>query len=173
MKTISKPVEGEHSPYFSRYIDLVPDDGLLLQHVRDNAAVIQDHVRGLPHDQLTTPHAEGEWTVQEILSHLIDTERIFSYRALRIARNDATPLPGFEQNDYIPYTGANSRSLDDLLEEYTAVRAASLTLFNSLDEAAWGRIGSASNNPLSVRAAAYIIAGHELHHLKSIQENYG
>jgi hypothetical protein len=173
MKTISKPLEGEHSPYYNRYIDLVPNDGLMLQHLRDNLVMILDHVRGLPEDKLTTPHAPDEWTVQDILAHLTDTERIFSYRALRIARNDTTSLPGFEQNDFAPYTGANSRSLDSMLEEYSSVRAASLTLFNSFDDAAWVRVGRASDTPMSVRAAAYIIAGHELYHLKSIKENYG
>jgi hypothetical protein len=111
--------------------------------------------------------------VQEVLSHMLDTERIFAYRALRIARKDYTDLPGFEQDDYVPYSGANNRSLDAMLDEFGAVRAASLTLFSSFEDAAWERVGSASKNPLSVRAAGYIIAGHALYHLHSLKENYG
>ncbi len=173
MKTISKPLEGEHSAYFSRYIDLVPNDGLVLQQLKTNLEAIKSLVISLPVTKLSIPHAAGEWTVQEILCHVIDTERIFTYRALRIARNDSTALPGFEQNDFVPYSRANERSIDDILEEYTAVRASSIALFNSFDDAAWVRVGTASDNPLSVRAAAYIVVGHELHHLESIKENYG
>lgn len=173
MKTISKPQPGQYAPYMIAYIDTVPNDGLLLQHLRDDQTLITDHLRALPESMLATPHAPGEWTVKEILSHIIDTERIFAYRALRIARHDFTELPGFEQDDYMPYTGANNRSLDDMLEEYASVRAATLTLLHSFDDAAWERIGSASKNALSVRAAGYIIAGHELYHLNSIKENYG
>jgi len=173
MKTISKPQEGEHSPYFSRYIDLVPDDGRVMQSLKDNLEVVKNHIHSLPEAKLTTPHAPGEWTVQEILGHVIDTERIFTYRALWCARNNTTPLPGFEQNEFVPYSRANERSIDEILDEYTAVRASSIALFNSFDEVALTRKGTASNNPLTPRAVVYILAGHELHHLKSIQENYG
>lgn len=173
MKTIPKPQPGEYAAYTMDYIKLVPDDGLLLRHLKEDEAVIKAYLRGLPPEKVATPHAPGEWTVKEILGHITDSERIFGYRALRIARNDATDLPGFDQNDYVPYSGANSRSLDSMLEEYASVRAATLSLFNSFDDAAWARLGSASNNPLSVRAAAYIIAGHELYHLNSIKTNYG
>lgn len=173
MKTIQKPVPGEYAPYTIAYMDTVPNDGLLFQHLEESGAVIADYLRSLPQDKLTTPHAADEWTVQEVLSHVIDTERIFAYRALRIARKDYTDLPGFEQADYVPYSGANSRGLDDMLEEFSTVRAATLTLLNSFNDAAWERVGSASKNPLSVRAAAYIIAGHALYHLSSIKENYG
>jgi hypothetical protein len=103
---------------------------------------------------------------------MIDVERIYSYRALRFARNDATALPGFEQDDYVPNSGANNRPIDDLLNEFSAVRNATIPLFASLDESAFARAGVASGDLMSVRAAAYIIAGHELHHRNSIRENY-
>jgi hypothetical protein len=173
MKTIHKPVPGEYAPYTIAYMDTVPNDGLLLNHLKDSESVISDYLRSLPQEKLTTPHAPGEWTVQEVLAHMIDTERIFAYRALRIARKDYTDLPGFEQDDYVPYSGANNRNLDDMLEEFSAVRAATLTLLNSFDDAAWERVGSASKHALSVRAAGYIIAGHALYHLNSMKENYG
>jgi hypothetical protein len=173
MKTIQKPQPGESAPYTEAYIALVPDDGRVLHHLQDNSQTVKNFVRALPAAKLTTPHAVSEWTVQEVLGHIMDTERIFGYRALRIARNDMTELPGFEQNDYVPYSGANARTLEDIFAEYNALRAATLTLFSSFDDAAWERAGRASSYPLTVRAAAYIIAGHELYHLRSMKENYG
>ncbi|MEO8612382.1 MAG: DinB family protein [Chloroflexota bacterium] len=173
MKNISKPGPGESAPYTLDYIQMVPDGGRVLQHLQDNSQTIKNYLRSLPAAKLTTPHKEGEWTVQEVLGHVIDTERVFGYRALRIARNDKTDLPGFEQADYVPYAGANARSLEDLLAEYTTLRAATMTLFNSFDDAAWERSGTASGYTLTVRAAVYIVAGHELYHLRSIKENYG
>jgi hypothetical protein len=173
VKNISKPQPGESAPYTADYIACVPDDDQVLQHLVDDQAALKDYLTSLPAAKLTTPHKAGEWTVQEVLGHIIDTERIFSYRALRIARNDQTELPGFEQADYVPYSGANARTLDDLLAEFASVRAASLSLFNSFDDAAWERAGRASGHPLTVRAAVYIVAGHARYHLRSIQENYG
>jgi hypothetical protein len=109
----------------------------------------------------------------DVLQHVIDNERVFAYRMLRIARGDQTPLPGYEQDDYAAAADASARTLDDLLTEYRAVRAASIALLRGLDEAVLQRCGIISGGPLSVRAAAYVIAGHELYHLRSILENYG
>ena len=117
-------------------------------------------------------HAAGEWTIKEILVHIIDDERIYCYRALRFTRNDITELPGFEQDDYVPYSGANGRELEAILEELVTVRKATLSFFQSLDDGALTRKGIGSGNIMSVRAAAYHIAGHELHHVNSIKENY-
>jgi len=171
-KKIQKPTAGEHAPYMSAYIDLLPDDGLVLVHLRDNLPKVKDLLLTQSEARLSRPCAAGEWTMKEILSHISDTERVFAYRALRIARNDPTPLPGFDQDTYACSSGANARSIEDLFEEFTAVRLATLALFHSLDEQAWQRAGTASEYPLSVRAAAYIIAGHELHHLASIRQHY-
>lgn len=172
MKRISKPEEGEYAPYAIMYIKLLPDDGLVLKHLADNLPHTLELVRSLPPNKLDVPCAEGEWTVKEILAHMIDVERIYSYRALRFARNDATALPGFEQDDYVLNSGANNRPINDLLDEFSAVRNATIPLFASLDESAFARAGVASGDLMSVRAAAYIIAGHELHHRNSIRENY-
>ena len=117
-------------------------------------------------------YAENKWTIKEILVHIMDDERIFMYRALRIARNDKTPLPGFEQDDYVPYSRANERSLANIFREYKTVRNATLSLFNSLSKEDLMRVGTANNHHVNVRALAYHIAGHELHHLNIIKERY-
>ena len=171
MKIIPKPEVGEYAPYTIIYIDLLPDDGLILQHLQDNLDKTVRFIRSLPEEKLTSQHAAGEWTVKEILVHIIDDERIYGYRALRFARNDATELPGFEQDEYVPYSGANDRDLAGIIEEFTAVRQATITLFKNFDDAALSRTGIGSGNVMSVRAAAYHIAGHELHHLNSIKEH--
>lgn len=172
MRIIPKPFEGEYPPYAIMYIKLLPDDGRILDHLQTNLQQVKDLVYSLPSNRLDTPHAEGEWTVKEILVHIIDDERIYAYRALRFARNDATELPGFEQDDYTPYTDANNRTLDDIFEEYAAVRQATITLFKYLPEEAFMRSGLADGKRTTVRAYAYHIAGHELHHLDSIKEHY-
>ena len=172
MKVIQKPNEGEYAPYAKIYVDLVPDDGLVLTHLQDNLKTVQTLVLSLPSEKLASRWAEGEWTIKEILVHIMDTERIFCYRALRFARNDDTELPGFEQDDYVPYTQANKRKIADILEEYSAVRQATITFFNSFVEETLTRAGIVSGQRVSVRALASMIAGHELHHLDSIKENY-
>jgi hypothetical protein len=172
MKLILKPEEGEYAPYASMYLSLLPDDGSVLNCLNENLNSAQIFLLSSPTEKLIYRWAEGEWTIKEILIHIMDTERIFGYRALRFARNDTTELAGFEQNDYVLCSGANERKIEDILAEYGAVRQATLTLFNSLDDKALARSGMANGKRMSVRAAAYMIAGHELHHLKSIKENY-
>ena len=172
MKLIPKPTAGEYAPYTIMYIDLLPDDGLILKHLQDNLENTIRFIRSLPEEKLTYRFAEGEWTIKEILVHIIDDERIYCYRALRFARNDTTELPGFEQDEYVPYSGANDREIEEVVEEFTSVRKATITLFKSFGEEALKRTGVGSGNIMSVRAAAYHIAGHELHHVNSITENY-
>ena len=116
--------------------------------------------------------APGKWSVKEVLGHVIDSEPVFSYRALRIARNDRTPMEGFEQDDYVKYGPFSQCSLAALVEEFKSVRLATVSLFRGLDEAAWVRSGVANKSEVSVRAIAYIIAGHELHHKKILQQKY-
>lgn len=173
MLHIPMPEVGEYAPYTIDYIKLVPDDRGVLRHLENNYQRVRDYVESLSGEKLTTPHAQGEWTVQDILVHVIDSERVFAYRALRVARGDTTELPGFEQNDYVPTANANQRQLSSILDEYHAVRQASLTLFNSLDETLMTNATITSGNRTSLRALIYIIAGHELHHLDSMKENYG
>jgi uncharacterized damage-inducible protein DinB len=172
MKKIEKPGEGEYAPYAIMYIGLLPDDGLILRHLKDNLKATTNFILSLPAEKLTYRYAEGKWTVKEILAHIVDDERIYAYRALRFARNDKTELPGFEQDDYARFSGANEREIARILKEFDTVRKATISLFDSFDSKALLRAGTANSNVMSVRAAAYHIAGHELHHIKLIKERY-
>jgi len=172
MKMIDKPLEGEYSPYAIMYINLLPGDKMVLQHLQENYEAIKNLIAPLPEEKLLYSYAPGKWTIKETLVHIIDDERIFAYRALRIARNDKTPLPGFEQDDYVPYSKANERSLDSIFAEYDAVRTSTILLFNSFNNDDFLRTGVANGHIVSVRALAYHIAGHELHHLNIIKTKY-
>jgi uncharacterized damage-inducible protein DinB len=172
MKQIEKPNPGEYAPYAIMYIGLLPDDGLVLDHLKNHLNLTRALIAPLPEERLTYRYAEGKWTIKEILLHIVDDERIYAYRALRFARRDRTELPGFEQDDYALHSAANDRTVADLLEEFATVRAATISLYQGLGDDALTRAGVASGNFMSVRAIAYHIAGHELHHLKIIQERY-
>jgi uncharacterized damage-inducible protein DinB len=172
MKYIEKPGKEEYAEYAGMYIDLLPADGQVLHHLNENFITVKTLALSLTEDQLMHRYAPGKWTIREVLVHLVDDERIYAYRALRFARNDRTELPGFEQDHYTIYSGANERTLPGILEEYESVRKATLTLFNNFDDEALLRSGIADNRKSSVRALAYHIAGHELHHLKIIKEKY-
>lgn len=172
MISIDKPTEGEYPPYAIQYIGLLPDDGLILDHLMNNLKATQIFIGSLPEDNLMHRRARDKWTIKEILLHIADDERIYAYRALRFARNDPTQLPGFEQDDYTAYSGANGRTIDDLLTEFATVREATISLFNGFDHEMLTRTGVASGSHMSVRAIAYHIAGHELHHLNIIREHY-
>lgn len=117
-------------------------------------------------------YADGKWTVRDILQHLIDSERIFQYRALRIARNDDTALPGFEENEYVPEAKGDTRSIDELLNEFESVRNSGIILFDSFDETMLQRKGICSEKEISVLAIGFSIAGHTLHHFNVIKEKY-
>jgi uncharacterized damage-inducible protein DinB len=172
MRKIEKPKEGEFAPYTMMYIGLLPDDGLVLQHLRNNLRAAKDFILSLPAEKLLYAYAKGKWTIKEILAHIIDDERIYVYRALRFARHDKTELPGFEQDDYAVYSRANERDVKDILDELEAVRLSTIAFFESLDDEALLRIGRADGKVMSVRAAAYHIAGHEMRHLNIIKERY-
>ncbi len=168
----------EYPAYSSIYMDLMKDDGKVLEHLWTNFLDLKKLVLDLTEDQLNYRYAEGKWTIKEILVHLIDDERIFSYRALRYARNDSTPLHGFDQDAYASCSHANSRSLDDIFEEYETVRKATISLFRNLPEDSFLRGGAGIDydgsiiNKRTVRALAYHIAGHELRHINIIKERY-
>lgn len=166
------PEPGEYALYTTEYLQLVPGDDVL-QHMATCLTTTPEFFLALPDEVLSGPHRPGEWTVKEILQHITDDERIYAYRTLRFARNDLTELPSFDQEVVAAHSGANDRSLASLLDEYVSVRESTLTLFAGLPEEALTRIGTANGNPMSVRAAAFHIAGHELHHLDSIRTNYG
>lgn len=172
MRKIEKPKDGEFPPYAIMYIKLLPDDGLLLKHLKENFDKTKEFMLSLPEEKLTYRYAKNKWTIKEILVHIIDDERIYAYRALCFARNDKTELPGFEQDDYALFSNANERSIENILNEYEAVRNATITLFESFDEAALLRKGIANKNKATVRALGYHLAGHELHHINIIKEKY-
>lgn len=172
MRKIEKPKDGEFPPYAIMYIKLLPDDGLLLKHLKENFDKTKEFILSLPEEKLTYRYAKNKWTIKEILVHIIDDERIYAYRALCFARNDKTELPGFEQDDYALFSNANERSIENILNEYEAVRNATITLFESFDEAALLRKGIANKNRATVRALGYHLAGHELHHINIIKEKY-
>ncbi len=155
-------------------MELLKDDGLVLQYLKDNFIKIKEFIYSLPEDILYHRYAEGKWSIKEILVHIVDDERIFAYRALRYARFDKTPLHGFEQDDYAFYSGADERSLESIFAEYEAVRNATVTMFNAFPEDAFVRSGMSHGNinNRTVRALAYHIAGHELRHIKIIKERY-
>jgi len=171
-KSIEKPKEGEYAPYAIMYIGLLPDDGQILKHLKNNFKATKDLLLSLPEETLNSRHEDGKWTIKELLVHIIDDERIYAYRALRFARNDKTELPGFEQDDYAVYSGANERGIRDIVKEFETVRNATISLFQNLDRDALTRSGVANGNVMSVRAAAYHIAGHELRHVQLIKERY-
>ena len=168
---ISRPQADEYATYYGNYISKVPEGDLLAMlatQVGDTLTLI----RGIPEARGDYRYAPDKWSIKEVVGHICDTERIMGYRALRIARADATPLPGFEQNDYVPAGDFNRRTLGDLGEELAAVRQATLHLFRHLGPEALTRRGSASGNPFTPRALAYVIAGHERHHVGILKAKY-
>lgn len=160
-------IPGPHVPY----VDLVPD-GDVVAHLEDGMARTRALLGTLPEARGGYRYAEGKWSIKEVLNHLVDAERVFSFRLLTFARGDAGPLPGFDEETYAPAAEADRRSLAAILEEFTAVRAATLTLLRGLPDAAWGRRGTANGRVASVRALAWVIAGHEIHHRGVLAERY-
>jgi uncharacterized damage-inducible protein DinB len=169
---IGHPAADEHIAYYGKYITLVPGDDAwpALERQLDGSLALL-----APLDDARALHryAPGKWSVKETLGHVIDVERVFAYRALRFARADATPLPGFDENAWVPAARFDARPLAELLDELRATRAASRELFRSLDPEAIGRRGTANDSPMTPRAAAWIICGHELHHRTLLRERYG
>jgi len=168
--SFSRPQAGEYNPYYDRYISLVGSDdvvGLLEQQAPQTATLFKSASA-----KADFRYAAGKWSIKEMLGHINDTERIMSYRALRIARADQTPLSGFEQDDYIRDGNFGQRTLADLIEEFTDVRKATVQLFRHVDTETGARRGVANGDAISARALAYIIAGHELHHRRVLEEKY-
>jgi hypothetical protein len=167
----SRPAAGEFLPYYERYISLVPA-GDVLTTLSAQMSDTQALLLGLPASMSTYRYAPDKWSVNELIGHVIDSERIFAARALRFARNDPTPLPGFEQDDYVRNSKFDAYPIAELATELDTVRRSTVFLFQHLDEAAWMRRGIANNAEVSVRALAYIIAGHELHHREILHARY-
>ena len=166
-----RPEPDEYAAYYEKYVALVPGNDVVGSLETQRARTLQ-LLAGRSERDGNFRYAADKWTVKDVLGHIADSERIFGYRALRIARADQTPLPGFEQDDYVRTGGFNDRALPSLLDEFSSVRSATLALFRSLHEHAWLRRGVANKNEISVRALAFVIAGHELHHAKILEERY-
>ena len=169
--TDSRPKPNEYNSFYKGYIDQVKDDDFY-QALSDALTSIVAFYKNIPAGKWEHRYAPDKWTIKELLLHIIDAERIFACRALRIARNDMTPLPAFDESKYTPASKANLRTPGSLIEEYIAVRESTLHLFKYMDDEAIGQIGTASDSPASPRALGFIIAGHELHHVNIIKERY-
>ncbi|WP_299252193.1 DinB family protein [uncultured Aquimarina sp.] len=162
---------GEYDPYYGVYIDKAANANVV-KGLQQSKQKFIDFVNAISEEKFTYAYAEGKWTIAEVFQHIIDTERIFSYRALRFARNDKSPLMGFDQDEYVPYSNANNYSKQEFIEDFEAVRNNSIALFKSFTEDMLSQIGEASGSPMSTRAAGYILSGHQKHHLDVIKERY-
>ncbi len=168
---VGRPEPGEYAPYYDHYISLVAGSDILttLDSQRRQTMLL---LSGRDENEGSFRYAADKWSAKEVLGHVCDSERIFAYRALRIARADGTPIEGFEQDDYVRNGPWGRVTLAEVIEDYIAVRRATLTLLRNLDETAWLRRGIANKNEVSVRAIAYLIAGHELHHRRILEDKY-
>ena len=171
--SVSPPAADEYGAWYAGYIARVPAGEDILTLLARQQADIVARFRVVPESRGAHRYAPGKWSVKEVVVHLSDAERIMAYRALRVARGDQTPLPGFDETSYAPESGADAHSLAALVTEWSEVRQASITLFRHLPPEAWTRRGTASGQPVSVRSLAWIIAGHERHHLATLEERYG
>lgn len=161
----------EYLPYYQTYLDYLPDEELILQ-LKELKNQFVEFLEQLTQSDLNRSYAEGKWTVAEVLQHVLDTERIFQYRALSIARRDKTALPGFDQDTYVTVSNAHNRKLPGFLNEFVMVRNSGIALFESFDQEMLQEIGNANGAPLSPRAAGFIIAGHQKHHLILFKKLY-
>jgi hypothetical protein len=168
---VGRPDASEHAPFYAGYIERVTEEPLVA--LENQAAATAAILRRIPASSAGHRYAEGKWTVRDMVGHIADTERIFSYRALRIARGDSTPLPGFDEAVYAKAAGADGRNWEDLVRDLAVVRAATVALFRSFDADAWRRAGVANGAAITVRALAHIIVGHERHHLDVLKSRYG
>lgn len=167
----TRPADTEYAPYYARYVSKVPEGDvveLLRAQLGDTLALVRD----IPESRGEHRYAPEKWSIKQVVGHMSDTERIMTYRALRIARGDQTPMASFDENAFVRHASFERRSLASLVAEFEVVRAASLALFDSLTEEEAARVGTASDNQVSARALAYIVAGHERHHVAILKERY-
>ncbi len=168
---IPRPEPSEYVPYYETYLSKVPK-GDLLKLLEDQRRETQQLLAGLSEAKALHRYAPGKWSIKEVVGHLMDSERVFCYRALAFGRADANPLPGFDEKAWVPPGRFDGRALKDLAAELDAVRRATIALFSGLNADALARHGTANNNPITVRALAWIIAGHERHHVGIVRERY-
>lgn len=161
----------EYAPFYKPYVDALGEVNLF-DILEDSLELTLKLLADLPEEKLTYRYARKKWTIKELLQHIIDAERVLSYRALRFSRNDATDLQGFDEDWYVANSNGNERDFSDILEEFMLVRKSSIALFKSFEDKMTPMIGTANGSEMSVRALGFVIAGHHMHHLKIIQEKY-
>ena len=168
---MNRPEKNEYFEYYDTYVSKVESDDVL-PVLEKQTAELRQLFADIPEEKGSFSYADGKWTVKELLSHIIDGERIFAYRILRISRGDATPIEGFEHNGYIENSNANNRCISDLIEEFDLQRRANLLMLKNISDEDSRRMGTASEKPVSVRALAFISAGHVTHHIGILKERY-
>ena len=171
MTNAGRPQTGEYNTYYQKYIDLAAEDDIVAgldAQARETGALLGK----LTDAQAAHRYAPDKWSIKQIVGHITDAERVFAYRILAIARGEMKPLPGFDQEPYVVNGGFDGRTMSDLAEELATVRRANVMMMRALSDEAWRRIGTASENPVSARALAFIMLGHERHHLRIIRERY-
>ena len=171
INNIARPGQDEYAPHYGTYISKVKSDDLIAE-LDSSMKDFINFMRTVPEAKLDYRYQDGKWTIREIIIHLMDAERIFTYRALRFSRNDQTPLSGFDENEYVPESNAATRSLDSLIEEYSALRNSTIALYKNFTPQMTMRTGIANGKEISVRALGYVIPGHEIHHMGVIKERY-
>ena len=172
LPAIAPPGAGEFAPFYARYIERATAAGDIRALLERQASELSDTFGAFGEARGGHRYAPGKWSVKEVAGHIADGERVFTYRALRAARADETPLPGFDENAWVAAAGFDRRPLRDLVDDLLAVRAATVRLVSSLDAAALERRGVANGSPFSVRAIIWIVAGHAAHHLQILRERY-
>lgn len=169
---IRRPEATEYAPFYSTYVSLVPETDALMILERQ-----PDELRALASQVVSERerfrYAPGKWSIREVVGHIADTDRVFGYRAFCISRGEQQPLPGFDQDEYMATAGFEARPLADLVEEFSSIREANLRALRRLDSHGWDRTGTASGHPVSVRALAFMMAGHVRHHCNILRERYG
>jgi hypothetical protein len=169
---MAKPNKKEYPPFYRTYIDVLDDQGSLLDHLEDSLRLFEDELHKIKENKQEFRYAEGKWTIKEIVQHLIDTERVFVYRALRYARKDMTPLSSFDENAYVSNYNINERNFKTMLDEFSSLRRSTILMFQDFDTSILDSLGKVGEQDISVRALGYICSGHVFHHLKVIRERY-
>lgn len=172
MRNVPKPKTGEYPAYWETYLAHLPDNNNLLELLTHSNMETIDLITSVDAETLAYRYAPGKWSVKEIIQHLIDCERVFAYRAMRIARNDKSDNPGFDENLFAANCNADSRNIMDMVREFSILRASTIELFKSLGDNAWQHTGMANGFKVTIASLAYAIAAHEMHHLKVIEDRY-
>lgn len=171
MAQIPRPDENEYPPYYDSYVSSTSGDDLIAL-LKKGQGDLNAFISALPVQKLDYRYQPEKWSIKQIVIHLMDAERIFAYRALRFSRGDRTNLPGFDEDEYVPNSGATDRTIENILAEYNALRSSSILFFENMTPGMLTRKGIANGQEISVRSLGYIIPGHEIHHLAVIRERY-